>query len=349
MLSFEKTYPDWTFERIARHVFYWLAWLIFYATVNSSYYDESFWTWIEVELFIMPIKLPYTYFVIYYLVPNYLIKKDYSHFFFWAISLAIIGGIGIRSMDGFYIAPNILNTECGPFWTFKISYKVVDLIYIASLPTVLKLIQRNFQHEQLHKELAEQKLQAELQNLKNQLQPHFLFNTLNNLYGMVLTTDKKAPDVVLRLSNMMSYMLYECQSDWMPLDKEIANLKNYIELEKIRYDDRLDISFEVGGAVDSVQITPLLFIPFVENAFKHGPAKNEQLSWIRMHLFVNENELDFMIENSLSEDKLTESGSNQSGIGLKNVRKRLELIYPAKHELIIENGTTHLVRLKIKL
>ena len=247
MLDFEKTYQRWATERIGRHVLYWLVWLLFYATVNSSYHDDSLLTWINVELIIMVIKLPFTYFVIYFLVPHYLIKKQYTSFFFWGLLLASIGGLGVRALDYYIIAPHLFGMKPGSFFYFKIFYKILDLIYVAALPVILKLFQRYVQEEKINQQISEQKLQAEVQLLKNQLHPHFLFNTLNNLYGLVLTQDRSAPDVVLRLSNMMNYMLYECDKDLIALDKEITHLKNYIELEKIRYEQRLTISFETGG------------------------------------------------------------------------------------------------------
>lgn len=351
MLNFEKTYQGWSAERIGRHVLYWLAWLLFYATVNSSYHDDSFITWVNVELIIMVIKLPFTYFVIYFLVPNYLIKKQYVSFFLWIILLASIGGIGVRALDYYIIAPYLFGLTPGSFFYFKIFYKILDLIYVAALPVVLKLFQRYVQEEKKSQQISEQKLNAELQLLKNQLHPHFLFNTLNNLYALVLTNDKNAPDVVLRLSNMMNYMLYECDKDLIALDKEIINLKNYIELEKIRYEDRLDISFETGGDIAHKSIAPLLLISFLENAFKHGPGNNEKPSWIRINLWVENDQLDFLIENSINNED-TDIGNQQkmqSGIGLSNVKKRLELVYPNRYTLKIAQNDTFFVQLKLEL
>ena len=147
--------------------------------------------------------------------------------------------------------------------------------------------------------MVEQKLGAELKVLKNQLHPHFLFNTLNNLYSMVLTQHPRASEVVVRLSDIMSYMLYDCERRLIDLEKEIENLKNYIELEKIRYGKRLDISFETGGKIAGKSIPPLLLLPFLENAFKHGVGKNERASWVRINLWVNDEELTYLVENSL--------------------------------------------------
>ena len=307
--------------------------------------------WVLVELIVMTIKLPFTYFVIYYLFSNFLVKKRYSSFFIYGLLLAIIGGFGMWILYYFFIMPNLFEITPKHFWNFKISYKILDLIYIASLPIILKLLQRQVRQEKQTLQLAGQKLSAELKLLKNQLHPHFLFNTLNNLYGMVLTNHPKSSDVVLRLSEMMSYMLYECERNSIALEKEIANLENYLAIEKIRYGKRLEISFETDGAIHGKIIAPLLLIPFVENAFKHGVENNENQSWIRMNLWVENNHLNFMIENSIAENKGEIEGfqKEQSGIGLSNVQKRLDLLYPNRHTLKTKHQDSFLVKLNLEL
>ncbi|MEO1518445.1 MAG: sensor histidine kinase [Bacteroidota bacterium] len=345
----DKVYSSWTGERLIRHILYWCAWLFFYASINGAYSEFSFLVWLKVEFCLVPIKLPYVYFILYYLVPRYLIRKKYMAFFSIAFVVTVISGIALQAVYVFYIY-EILNQQVWAFFNWKMCFKTLDLIYIASLPTLLKLFQRYLQQDKINQQLSAQKLGAELQILKNQLHPHFLFNTLNNLYGMVLTTNPKAPDVVIGLSNMMSYMLYECEGDFISLKKEVDNLKNYIELEKIRYGDRLDISFEVEGQIENKVIAPLLLISFIENAFKHGPAKNEANSWVRINLWITDKELSFKIENSKAKQPPEDSNTiaTKSGIGLNNTRKRLALIYPGQHELSIDNDQTFLVHLKIK-
>ena len=358
MLHFEKTYVDWTSERISRHILYWLGWLLFYAITNSSYHDESFLIWMQVELLVMPVKLPYTYFVAYYLMPRFLVKRWYGTFFFWLVLWGIIGGLLIRVIDFYYIAEALFGAPYqSEFCSSKIAYKVLDLIYIASLVLIIKLIQRTFSQEAANRALMEQKLGAELQLLKNQLHPHFFFNTLNNLYGMILTQEPKASELVLKLSSMMRYMLYDCDVRQISLQRELEQLQNYIEMEQIRYGERLEVSFEVAGETTEKQIAPLLLIAFIENAFKHGPAKSVTNAWIRCNVWVDRDELHFKVENSLtstgkegfeggSEDKAL---VNPSGIGLSNVQKRLNLLYADRYDLTIEEGDTYLVVLKLEL
>ncbi|MFK7905315.1 MAG: sensor histidine kinase [Chitinophagales bacterium] len=356
MLHFEKTYVHWTAERISRHVLYWLGWLLFYAISNSSYHDESFFTWLQVELLVMPVKLPYTYFVAYYLMPKFLVKKQYWSFFLWLILWGLVSGLLIRAIDFYYIAEALFGNKYeSAFCSAKIAYKVLDLIYIASLVLIIKLVQRNFTQEATNRDLMEQKLGAELQLLKNQLHPHFFFNTLNNLYGMVLTQDANASELVLKLSSMMRYMLYDCDVPEIPLKKELEQLQNYIEMEQIRYGERLEVSFEVAGEVEGKQIAPLLLIAFIENAFKHGAAKAANKAWIRCNVWLNGNELHFKVENSLPSkehfevERQDEVLINPSGIGLTNVRKRLDLLYANRYELQVDEGDSYLVVLKLDL
>ncbi|MEM1322521.1 MAG: histidine kinase [Bacteroidota bacterium] len=349
MFQVEKIYTGWSGQRLLRHVCYWAAWLFFYPTLNSFYTEYSFGTWTLVELSVMCVKLPFTYFVIYYLVPQYLIKKRYLAFFLLTITFALIGGLLVSKIYEQFVCPYLFNR---PYWSGKsMFYTVLDLIYVSSLPTVFKLLQRNLHQEKMTMQIAEQRLGAELKLLKNQLHPHFLFNTLNNLYGMVLTQHPKAADVVVRLSDMMSYMLYECEREAIDLEKEVANLSNYIELEKLRYGKRLDVSFETGGDIKGKTIAPLLLIPFLENAFKHGVEKSESNSWVVINLWVRDEQFVFSIENSVPTTTLEnpQLPNTQSGIGLANVKKRLQLLYPDRHKLSIESGESYLVQLNLLL
>ncbi|MEL6656008.1 MAG: sensor histidine kinase [Bacteroidota bacterium] len=352
LFKFDQVYTTWTTQRLSRHVLYWLGWTTFYASINSGYHDEGFQTWFMVEAAILPAKLLYVYTVIYLLLPFFLLRKRYAWFFVSAVIAAGLGAALIFVVDVSFIQPHILGRHLyGYFIHTKIVYKILDLIYISSFPVLIKLWQRQLQQEKKAQALSMEKLGAELELLRNQLQPHFLFNTLNNLYGMVLSQHPQAAEVVMRLSDMMSYMLYECNSEQIELEKEITQLKNYIELEKIRYGNRLEVSFEVGGQLSGEMIAPLLFIAFWENAFKHGPAQMEQPSWITGSLWIENGQLDFRLENSIPEQSAAPATSpnTRSGIGLNNVKKRLELLYPGRYKLNNKIDETYFVRLSINL
>lgn len=346
MLSFEKEYKGWPPERIARHVLYWSCWVTFYCVINASYQGTGYMQWFLLELIFMTVKLPYAYFVAYYLFPKFLPQKKYVTLFSLMLLFAFLGvGFLVILLSNF---PQISEGQPTEFWSVKTFFRAIDLIYVASLVVVIKMIQRYLRQERMNAQLKEDKVNAELQILKNQLQPHFLFNTLNNIYSIVLSGDKNGAGAILKLSDILSYMLYECNVDLVGLEKEVGLIKNYIQLEKIRYGERLDLSFEVDGGIKGKTIAPLILIPFVENAFKHGVFENEKYSWIRIHLQTDENELTFIVENSLPENNNGNSAV-KSGIGLNNVKKRLELLYPEKHHLIITKTETFLINLKISL
>jgi LytS/YehU family sensor histidine kinase len=189
----------------------------------------------------------------------------------------------------------------------------------------------------MNKKLTEEKLAAELGFLKSQVHPHFLFNTLNNLYALTLIKSDKTPDIVLKLSGLLDYMIYKSNDDFVPLKKEMEILESYIELEKMRYNERLELKYEIEGEVDSHQIAPLILLPFIENSFKHGASNDRTRPNIKIHFKIEPEYLQLNVLNSVpGEIKKDESVSE--GIGLKNVSRRLELIYPNQHKLLIKRG-----------
>lgn len=330
--------------RIGRHVLYWSFWLLFYGVVNGSHYGETYSKWFLFELVTMLVKVPYTYFVAYYLLPRFIPKERYLLFGVYVFAFAFIGMIALMGLYQLYPYP-FGETK---FWSTKTLYMFVDLIYVASPVAVIKMIQGYISQQRTAAQLREEKMAAELQMLKNQLQPHFLFNTLNNIYSMVISGEKQAAGALLKLSDIISYMLYECNTDKVDLAKEMNLVRNYIELEKIRYGSRLEVSLDQRGNVNGKMIAPLLLIPFIENAFKHGVAKDESHPWVRVHLDTVDSTLVFIVENSLPSTD-TNHSILKSGIGLDNVKKRIEIIYPALHSLIIQQKESFLVKLSLQL
>ena len=183
--------------------------------------------------------------------------------------------------------------------------------------------------------LVRENKQAELQLLKAQIHPHFLFNTLNNIYSFTLTRSPEAVGLVDKLSGMIDYIKTEGEKSLVPLDKEIQLIKDYIGLEKVRYGERLDMQVEIIGEYKNILIAPLLMIPFVENAFKHGASKMRGRQWIKLKIEIFYDKLNFDIGNSKETALVTTNG--KKGIGLTNVRKRLNLLYPLHHHLTIES------------
>ncbi|MEO6489822.1 MAG: histidine kinase [Ferruginibacter sp.] len=174
---------------------------------------------------------------------------------------------------------------------------------------------------------------AELQLLKAEIHPHFLFNTLNNIYSFTLTASPQAADLVDKLSGMIDYIITEGEKNFVPVEKEIQLLNDYIGLEKVRYGDRLDLQVNIKGDYKHKLIAPLLMIPFVENCFKHGVSLTRGKQWIKLLILVKEDQLEFELSNSMP--MLATATNGRGGIGLANVKQRLQLIYPGKHFLKI--------------
>lgn len=193
--------------------------------------------------------------------------------------------------------------------------------------------------------LKNEKEKTELLHLKSQVNPHFFFNTLNNLYGL-MEKDSKERQMVLKLSDMMRYSIYEGEKDWVTLKNELDYLKNYIELQEIRYHKKSDVQFNHKIENPNAKIMPLLFIILLENAFKHGLENLEKDAYIHIDLTESENEVQFVIENNFE----LQQTPNQEGIGLKNLKRRLNLVYPKKHSLSFDvNSNIYKVILSLKL
>ena len=223
----------------------------------------------------------------------------------------------------------------------------MSAVFIASFIAMLKFLEDWFQLEASKREMENEKLSAELRFLKAQINPHFLFNTLNNLYYLAYTQSPNTTEVIAKLSQMMRYMIYDSNHQRVPMNKELEYMQNYISLENLRLNDQIPIKFEVEGNPEQVLITPLILITFLENAFKHGVGNNNPNAWVNISLKIDQNSCIYIVENS----KLpTQTIGEKSGIGLQNVRRRLELSYPAQYELIEEDrNDSYFVQLKLDL
>jgi len=242
-----------------------------------------------------------------------------------------------------YLFPQYLKR--GQYWTYLLLLLGVALIF-----TPLKLVLKYFLFSKVGTE--KESMQSELRFLKSQINPHFLFNTLNSLYALTLKKDDKAPDIVIKLSEMMRYMLYECNEPRVPLKKEINYLKNYLDLERLRQRKGIDIQLKVNGNVSDQMIAPLMLIPFLENSFKHGVNANIKDGFVVATLNVEPKAVHFILENSKGSQMPSQLHGNRpsGGIGLVNVRRRLDLLYKGRYELNIrESPSTYAVHLDLEL
>jgi LytS/YehU family sensor histidine kinase len=220
-------------------------------------------------------------------------------------------------------------------------------ITVGGLAAAIKLMKYWYMKEQRNLQLQKENVDAQLQILKAQVHPHFLFNTLNNIYSYTQNTSPVASRLVMGLSDMLRYMLYECNQPLVPLSKELKMLQDYIVLEQIRYNQQLDVNVVLPSGVEDIYIAPLLLLPFVENCFKHGTSQVLEHPWVSLHITLDNEQMKMKLVNGKAENYVPKKAP---GIGILNVQKRLDLIYPGKYYLKINNeADVFVVTLRIDL
>jgi sensor histidine kinase YesM len=335
-----------------RHLLFWLIYAIVFSSWAGFDVVHNFPEGTETTLAFMPANLIYAYGIIYWLVPKILIKEKYLKFCLM-FCVWMLAGLVLNFLSRYYI---LLPLRKGrPNLSFNYAYKeifafgsFVVMNTIGMFGGFIKFF-KLWNTELRQKQLAEkEKLNAELELLKAQLHPHFLFNTLNNLYSLVYEKSDRAPKMLMRLSGLLSYVLYECKADEVLLSKEISIIKDYVSLEKERYGERLDVSLNFSGDIENKMIAPMLFQPFIENAFKHGTSEQLGKVWMSIDLSVKENQLYFKIINSC--DNHAAAILEKHGVGIGNVEKRLKLLYA--HNFKLQNGVeddVYIVSLSVEL
>lgn len=339
--------------RMLWHVVFWVVFVTFFSLVYGSFEDDYSRQFL-IQLTDAVVQLPAVYFTIYFLMPRFLFRERYGEFFLLLL-VVILGFSTLIWIDYVLIQKPIFwpdsTYSAEMFNVGKILKSTTKIYPVLVLAMVIKGFKYWYKEQKQNQQLASEKLRAELRFLKAQVHPHFLFNTLNNLYALTLKQSKDASEVVLKLSDLLNYMLYECNADKVVLGKEIKLVKDYIALEKIRYGKRLNIAFNIRGAVEGRMIAPMLILPFVENCFKHGVSEELDESWVTIDLEVKNETLILKVENSKSVTNGVEDRFEyKEGIGLKNVRRRLELLYGEDYHLdLMDETDSFLVVLKIAL
>lgn len=345
-------------KRILLHLGFWLAYLlangyIEVAMVNYSYFDLPLWERIykgfSVQFLVLIPVIGLTYFIMYFLLPCYLEKKEYWALFLRGLLGLLLAIVCYRLILIYIIYPHIYQEEYqfNSFITMfpRHLWTLLDIISIVAIAVSIKLSRLRLAGVEREKQLMQEKLESELGFLRAQTNPHFLFNTLNNIYALARKKSDDTAGVVMKLSKILRFMLYECATPSIWLSEEVKVIEDYIELEKIRYSDRLSIHFEKQLSND-ILIAPLLLLPLVENAFKHGVSETRFESMVHIALKLTNDELLFEIKNTKGESDTETTG----GIGLHNIHRQLELIYPGQYDLLInEQASTFNVKLKLKL
>lgn len=321
MANFEKLIDN----KLLQNLFVWLC--LFIILSVSTQGGNSVLVSIYIILFLAPV----VYINNLYILP--ILKKHKGLFFFLFFTNAILFSV---------IAVFLINYFSGDEFEIKKLINFTGIMVLSiSFGIAIKLARDSFTRRQQEKE-------AQLKLLKAQLNPHFLFNTLNNLYGLSVVKSDKLPSLMLKLSDLLRYSLYETKETLVSLEKELKYLENYVSLEKIRLEEKTTISFTKSGAISSKKIAPMLLIVFVENAFKHLSTENNDSS-VQININVTDDKMMFTCTNTIDKMlpiKNMEKG--KSGIGLYNVKKRLQLMYPEKHELsITKENNIYMVELTL--
>lgn len=288
------------------------------------------------------------YFNLLYLIPHYLTKNRFlTYIALLVTACAVITPLKIVVFYfRFWDLPQMQDALVrNQGWYF------LSNLFIATSSTIFNIISDWAKQQRRSQELENQTMQSELRFLKSQINPHFLFNTLNNLYALTLKKSDEAPEIVIKLSEMMRYMLYECNEKRVLLSKEVNYLQNYLDLERLRQGKDTEINFTVSGHISNQQIAPLMFIPFLENSFKHGLNHLLAKGFVNISLSADEHYVQFHIENSKPDTQPMRDHQRPSGgIGLVNVHRRLSLLYPDRYELHIEDSpNVYAVTLSVEL
>ncbi len=335
---------EWLFNSKLRWWFHVLFWMFIYSDELLSLIGiteelEEIW-YIPFTLLVDMIVV---YAVIYIMLPLFLFVGKIKGFIFFSLLLITLNACIL------FLLWNPLETIQEEPWSFLITMFLsvfVNTGLMVGFASGIKIFKHYIINESRLKKLETDNLKTELVYLKNQINPHFLFNSLNNIYVLNRKDPNQASESILTLSDLLRYQLYECNQERVGLQNEINNLKNFIELEQLRKDNS-ELEFNINGEVLGKKIAPYIFIPFVENAIKHSSSSNNELSFLKIKFDITDRHLKFIVENSKPELPLiTETG----GIGLINVKRRLELVYPDNHNLeIIDEKKSYKVILSIEL
>jgi len=332
-------------KRFLLHALFWLVNLIVINTIVYFVPEVDFWNYFNRLLIVITLVIGCSYIHLLVLIPKFFVAKKYGKYV-----LGFLINISFFSFLKIFIKLSILKDPIDNNYLEEISTAVTLMLFYCLFTFSMKTIKEWVTVQDITirlRETEKQKLEAELTALKAQINPHFMFNTLNNIYSLSLDKSDKTPALILKLADLMSYTLYECSEDRVNISKEIDFIKNYIELEKIRLKNGIKIHFDIAGNYENCRVAPLLFIPFIENAFKHGVNQRPQHPYIDIVFdFSKKRTVCFSIENS--KPTTPEIRSNNKGIGIENVRKRLNLLYENRFNLeLIESPEKYKVVLEI--
>jgi two-component system LytT family sensor kinase len=321
-----------TKHRWSVHMVFWLVVLMFYIVFFGRKSNDLRTTLLFIGL-LMPVTICTTYFINYRLVPLFLLKERYGLFGLYFL-YTLIGSMFVEMMISFgvFIVVARLNIRSMSPASVDLFFLLTSLLVVVFLGVSIKMLMHWRKSKEDYQKLMRDKVETELKFLKMQLNPHFLFNTLNNLYALANDKSDKTPHAILALSELLDYVLHNTSSAFTSLENEIKQTKNYIALESLRYEDRLRLDFEIKGERVGRSIPPMLLITLTDNAFKHGVMSSIHESWISLTVDCQSKHIFIEMKNSIGPSKKV----NGFGIGLENLKNQLMLLYGDKHRFEIE-------------
>ncbi|WP_396227582.1 sensor histidine kinase [Flavobacterium sp.] len=317
--------------KIQNHFWFWSVYFSLNFLRWGAYFNDYGYSF-KSNIIEFALHIPLVYFNLFVLVPRYVLTSKYYKYTFALILSLIVVYLLKTGMTYYIISENIwpeANREYKPFEINHIVAVCIGELYVLAMASSIYLTLTWLKERDRNRALRENQFKTKLKYLKNQIQPHFFFNTLNNLYALSLESSDKVPDVIIKLSKLMEYVLYDVEgTKFVPLIKEIDYIQNYIEIEKLRFVN-VEVTINIGSNVDEAKVPPLLLISLLENAFKHGGYNNNRLK-IKINCKIIDDFLHFEIINNFV---LSQSFKNHKGIGLTNTKKRLKLIFKNKYSL----------------
>lgn len=325
---------------------FWLGYFIFNFVRWGSYFND-YWYSLKSNLVEFPIHIIIVYINIYYLIPKFILRKKYSIYIF-SLGVMLVLVYLIRTGLNYLLVTKDIWPEADDTAKFMELNHIIAVIlgelYVIGFVTAIKLVIDWSIEKKRNEDLAKLQMSTELKFLRTQIQPHFFFNTLNNLYALTLKKSDNAPRLVIKLSDMMQYILYEVKSSKASLIEEINHINNFIDIERLRFKDRIESEMDITGDMDDIYVPPLLLLSFIENCFKHGLKENDKLK-IKMSFSVVNGYLEFNLSNNFTPYATKEVNH---GIGNENAKRRLNLLFSSNYVLETKaEGTVYNLFLKI--
>jgi LytS/YehU family sensor histidine kinase len=346
-------------KRILLHILFWVCYAAQVFLVEYLWGKATLPQFTDSQIIVIAIKCAliypfpkifFCYFVAYYVMDRIIRRQGYLFFHILTILAALFVTILFdRLLTNYIVLPYVYEGAIATMPLLEGRRVLIVLLYTgfaSGTMIAIKSVRNQLAAKEREKNLVKEKLETELKFLRNQVNPHFLFNTLNNIYALTRKKSDKAPEVVMKLSELLSFMLYESGKESITLAEEIKILEDYIELERIRYNERLSIEFHKDLDDTSQPIAPLLLLPLVENAFKHGVSETRFDSFVRINMQLKNAQFRFHIENTVPNGK-TVNGSHN--IGLNNTRRQLELMYKHHEFRVNPQPTSFSVEMNINL